>query len=98
MPQPTFSPHRRRVLTLRHRPAAWQASLDLLFDRDGKPLTYDVLLARDGYGTEAEAYDRFAELCAEELAVMIEARPEEGAAVAAAWAAWFARRQGLRRR
>jgi len=86
-------PRRRRVLLLRHRDQAWQASLDLIFDRDGRPLTYDLLLARDGYGTRAEAMARFAELCDEELALMREARPTEGAEVTARWEVWFA---GLR--
>ncbi len=88
-----LTPRQRRILTLRHRDAAWQEALDLLFDKDGKPLTYDLFLVRDGYGTRKEAFDRFEAICNEALELMVEARPSEGAAVAALWRAWFTERK-----
>lgn len=93
MPEFDLTPRRRRILTLRHRDTVWQESLDLIFDKDGKPLTYDLFLVRDGYGTRQEAFDRFEQICTEELELMVEARPEEGAAAAKEWQAWFANRK-----
>jgi hypothetical protein len=94
MPRPTLTPHRRRVLTLRHREAAWQASLDVLFDRDGRSLFYALCLAKEGYGTRTEAFEAFEEHCEELLVLMREARPEEADTLETRWRTWLADRPG----
>jgi hypothetical protein len=86
---PSLTAHRRRVLVLRHRQRDWDAALEDLFDKDGRSLFYDLCLARDGYGTRAEAFARFEARCTELLAVMTEARPTEGPEVEARWRIWF---------
>ena len=84
-----MSPHRRRVLALRHRQHTWEDALDQLYDRDGRHLSYALCLAKEGVGTWADAFDGFAKSCHDLLGVMAEARPEEAATVTAEWQAWF---------
>ena len=89
MPRPPLTPHRRQVLTLRHRQAAWEASLDVLFDRDGLSLFYALCLAKEGCGTRAEAFDAFEERCEALLVLMREARPEEADTLETRWRTWL---------
>ena len=90
MTRPSMTAHRRRVLTHRHRDRVWQASLDVLFDRDGMSLFYLLCLAKEGVWTREEAFTSFEETCEDLLAVMAEARPTEAAEVEAQWRQWFA--------
>lgn len=87
---PSLTAHRRRVLVLRHRQRDWDAAFEELFDKAGRSLFYDLCLASEGYGTRAEAFERFETRCTELLAVMTEARPTEGPEVEARWRTWFA--------
>lgn len=94
MSRAPMTPHRRQVLTLRHRDAAWEAGLDVLFDRDGRSLFYALCLAKEGCGTRAEAFESFEARCEELLLLMREARPEGADDLEARWRTWIADRPG----
>ena len=87
---PIITPHRRRILTLRHRQRTWQQAEDTLFDRDGRGLFYSLCLAKEGVGTDREAFDVFECSSHELLFLMEEARPDEAAGLRARWTQWFA--------
>ncbi len=89
MPRHSLTPHRRHILVLRHRARAWQAARDTLFDADGLGLFYQLCLAKEGFGTKAEAFSDFESRCRALLDAMCEARPEAGAEVTEQWEPWF---------
>jgi len=90
MPRHSLTPHRRHILVLRHRARAWQTARDTLFDADGLGLFYQLCLAKEGYGTRAEAFSSFESTCRVLLDAMCEARPEAGAEISTQWESWFA--------